>query len=35
MLTFPELHDFSQLKLGLHHLLPQFYGEFSSAQAPS
>ena len=35
MLTFPDLQDFSQLKLGLHHHLPQLRGEFFSAQAPS
>ena len=27
--------DFSQLRLGLCQPLPQFYGEFSSAQSPS
>ena len=33
MLTFSDPHDFNQLKLRLCWPLPQFYAEFSSAQA--
>ena len=32
---FFDPRDFSQLKLGLCQPLPQFYAEFSPAQAPS